>query len=321
MLCCIVEGDWKAAPEADEVSNTRSRAALLSSKSARSLGTESLGEALAHIGDRAWSEHEFSDTDYDEAKAFLETVKAKIYNTTDTEEEAEHIIANMDVTHILEELFPNINLDESLKDSRMLSEEAEFSDEVKEFLVGFENQAQKFPYKEAFRKAKELETINLAEIYEQDGVNVENKESSVNIHTMATFLESKGVITTEDANIAKDFYNSRDEFHRKLSACSETVFGLIANVFLLILAIFQVPSSAAGTAGSSLARTAMKKLALDELKGLAVGFAVGQAAGAVAAFVDKVFTGGLTIGDILSAVKNSIVSTSGLLAIFTMIAC
>ena len=190
------------------------------------------------IGDRAWNEAEFSGADYEEAKVFIENVKANIRKTADSDEEAEHMIEKMDIGHLLQELFPNINLDESLKDSRMLSEEAEFSDEVKEFLVGFENQAQKFPYKEAFRKAKELETINLAEIYEQDGVNVENKESSVNIHTMATFLESKGVITTEDANIAKDFYNSRDEFHRKLSACSETVFGLIANVFLLVLAIF-----------------------------------------------------------------------------------
>ena len=89
-------------------------------------------------------------------------------------------------------------------------------------------------------------------------------------------------------------FNSRDDSHRKQRVCSETVVRLFANMFLLVLAIFQVPSNYVGTAASSLVRQAMQKLAFEEMTGLAVGFAVGQASGAIANFIDKVFCGGLT---------------------------
>ena len=70
-------------------------------------------------------------------------------------------------------------------------------------------------------------------------------------------------------------------------------------MFLLVHAVLQVPSSYVGTAESLLARQAMQKLAFEEMTGLAVGFAVGQASGAIANFIDKVFCGGLTQKQVL----------------------
>ena len=75
----------------------------------------------------------------------------------------------------------------------------------KNFLVQFENHAQNFSNNEALRKAEEFETINLTEIYEQEGVTIEKKEIFINVRTMPTFLESKGVITIEDGHVAKGF--------------------------------------------------------------------------------------------------------------------
>ena len=78
LLSCIVEGDWKATPKPDGISNTRSRSALLSSKSVRSLKTKSIAESLVHIDDHAWAEDEFSPDEYAEANAFIENVESTL---------------------------------------------------------------------------------------------------------------------------------------------------------------------------------------------------------------------------------------------------
>ena len=79
----------------------------------------------------------------------------------------------------------------------------------KDISVGFKNHAQKFPYYEALRKVEEFETINQTKVYEQEGVTIENNEVYVNVRIMTTFIESKGVITIEDTQFAKDFLFKR----------------------------------------------------------------------------------------------------------------
>lgn len=265
-----------------------------------------IGNHLVKIGNHAWNESKFSDEDYEEAKTLLEVVKEKLMENADSIEDGEKAVANMDKKAILTELFPNINQDSSEQDTpkRMLT--TQNSNEIEDFMTELEVHLNKFPYDEALKKNKELESITLNEIYKQQGVDIKNKESSVNVHTMATFLEDKGVISAQDASIAKDFYLSREELHRNLSACSEKLIAYIANVLMLMLAIFQVPSKAVGKAASSLAREAMKKVAISEAISLALGFAAGQGAGAIANFIDKVICNTLSAGQMLGAIKSAL---------------
>ena len=277
-----------------------------------------IGKHLSNIGDHAWRETDFTAEDYEEAKGIMEIVKNKLRENADTIEEGEKAVKSLNETFVLTELFPNINQDQSEQDlpdnatgdERMLSVNRE--DEIDHFMAEFEFYASNFPYNEALEKSRELESINLNEIYNLQGVTIENKESSINVHSMATFFEERGVISAKDASIAKDFYLSRDELHRSLSACSEKLIAYVANVFMLILAIFQVPSKAVGTASYKLARDVMKKAAIDAVVDLAKGFVAGQTAGAVANFVDKVICGTLSAGQILSAVKDALVSFTNL---------
>ena len=104
------------------------------------------------------------------------------------------------------------------------------------------------------------------------------------------------------------FYLTRHERSRKLSKCTEALFGYVANVLMLILAIFSVPSQAAGKAASTLGRVAMRKAAKTAVKELAIGFAQGLSAGLVANFVDKVVCETLDSSTILSAVNDALVS-------------
>merc|ERR1711915_228510 len=139
--------------------------------------------------------------------------------------------------------------------------EVNSAEEIDDFMTIFEGHVAKFPYDEALEKSKELDLVTINEIYNQEGITMENRESSINVYTIATFFEEKGIITGEHASLAKDFYLTRHERSRKLSACTEAQFGYVANVIMLMLAIFSVPTQAASKAAATLGRVAMRQAA------------------------------------------------------------
>lgn len=270
-------------------------------------GKAVVSEHLAHIGEHAWTESVFSTEDYEEAKEFMALVKDNLKNNGQD-------VENIDEEAVLTQLFPNINMDQSeedvvknsASDRRLL--EVNSAEEIDDFMTKFERHVANFPYNEALEKSKELDSVTINEIYNQEGITMENRESSINIYTIAKLFEEKGIITGEHASFAKDFYLTRHERYRNLSACSEALFGYVANVFMLMLAIFGVPSGAVGQASASLGRAAMKKAAIDAVKGLAKGFAEGLSAGLVANFVDKIVCDTLDASTILSAINDAISS-------------
>jgi len=290
--------------------NQQAASSLRQMESKRKMNEESKGvlsEHLAHIGEHAWTESVFSTEDYEEAKEFMKLVKEDLKNHDQDVEE-------LDEEAVLTQLFPNINMDESEKDTVTVSTpdrrlfEVNSAEEIDDFMTIFEGHVAKFPYDEALEKSKELDLVTINEIYNQEGITMENRESSINVYTIATFFEEKGIITGEHASLAKDFYLTRHERSRKLSACTEAQFGYVANVIMLMLAIFSVPTQAASKAAATLGRVAMRQAAKTAVKDLAKGFAQGLTAGLVANFVDKIVCGTMSASTILSAVNDALSS-------------